>query len=130
MVSYFTTSTHIIIGSQHLHNCETITNDLILYLFCFSSVLAVIGMVAGLLLGSHDSWSSWVFCATAGIFLYVGLVDMIPELNSGHAHPYTSDAQTDSHVMEVFLQLLGMVIGALIMLLIALYEHDMKNAFL
>ena len=47
-------------------------------------------MIVGLLLGNVENWSSWIFCATAGIFLYVALVDMVPELNSGHNHPSVS----------------------------------------
>ena len=47
-------------------------------------------MIFGLLLGNIENWSSWIFCATAGIFLYVALVDMVPELNSGHNHPSVS----------------------------------------
>ena len=52
-----------------------------------SSVLAFIGMLAGVALGNIGHFSSWMFAATAGIFLYVALVDMMPELSSGHAHP-------------------------------------------
>ena len=52
-----------------------------------SSILAFMGMLAGLALGNLDHFSSWMFAATAGIFLYVALVDMMPELSSGHAHP-------------------------------------------
>merc|ERR1719471_996692 len=53
-----------------------------------SSFLSLVGMIVGLLLsnkqttneqGDAESWSSWIFCATAGIFLYVALVDMVPE---------------------------------------------------
>ena len=52
-----------------------------------SSLLAFLGMVAGLFLGTIHSFSAWMFAATAGIFLYVALVDMMPELSSGHSHP-------------------------------------------
>ena len=55
-----------------------------------STVLSVLGMVVGLHLGSLDAASTaWLFAATAGIFLYVALVDMMPELNSG-THCLTS----------------------------------------
>ena len=86
-------------------------------------------MVFGILLGELDWAAPWIFMATAGIFLYVALVDMIPELNSGHAHPYTQHAQHESHSMELILQILGMATGAGIMLIIALYEHELKEAF-
>jgi len=95
-----------------------------------SSVLAFVGMCLGRSLGDLDNVTPWIFTATAGIFLYVALVDMIPELNSGHAHPYTSKEQnSESKVTELCLQVLGMTLGGTIMLLIALYEHDMKNLF-
>lgn len=86
-------------------------------------------MVIGVILGNVESWTSWIFCATAGIFIYVALVDMVPELNSGHAHPYSANEQNHSHFMELGLQLLGMCTGIGIMFVIALYEHDLREAF-
>ena len=116
----------------------------------FSSVLALFGMIIGVLLGNIENFSVWIFSATAGVFLYVALVDMIPELNSGHAHPISEDdddnedeenggATTNSNkhtnggsedqFFELFLHLAGMCLGIGLMLLIALYEHDLKNFF-
>ena len=94
-----------------------------------SSVLAFIGMVAGLLFGTINNFSPWMFTATAGIFLYVALVDMMPELSSGHAHPISKDKQREGHWQEIVLQVSGMFMGVTIMLLIALYEHDLKGIF-
>jgi len=43
-----------------------------------SSVLAFTGMCFGVVLGTlHWTASSWVFALTAGIFIYVSLVDMV-----------------------------------------------------
>ena len=43
-----------------------------------SSVLAFTGMCLGVVLAAvHWSTSSWVFALSAGIFLYVSLVDMV-----------------------------------------------------
>ena len=53
-------------------------------------------MVIGILLGNLENFTPWIFMGTAGIFMYVALVDMIPELNSGHAHPYTSHEQHEA----------------------------------
>ena len=112
-----------------------------------SSVLAFIGMLAGLALGNIGHFSSWMFAATAGIFLYVALVDMMPELSSGHAHPISRClfkfiiweelfifdlCRTQQHGgqwLGLALHLLGMSLGVSIMLLIALYEHQLKNVF-
>merc|ERR1712013_353588 len=68
------------------------------------------------------------FLATAGVFLYVALVDMMPELSSGHAHPISKDHQKETRGLALFLQVLGMSAGICIMLLIALFEHDLKEA--
>ena len=35
------------------------------------------GMTVGILLGNVESLSVWIFSATAGVFLYVALVDMV-----------------------------------------------------
>jgi len=94
-----------------------------------SSVLAFIGMVGGFLLGTIDHFTPWMFTAVAGIFLYVALVDMMPELSSGHSHPVSQKKQLECRGTEVFLQVVGMSLGACIMLFIALYEDDMKSLF-
>ena len=110
-----------------------------------SSVLAYVGMVTGILLGQISDVTPWIFAATAGIFLYVALVDMMPELSSGHAHPisrclfiiweelFVFDlCRTQQHGgqwLGLALHLLGMSLGVSIMLLIALYEHQLKNVF-
>ena len=39
-----------------------------------------------------------------GVFLYVALVDMMPELSSGHTHPLSKEQQTEGHVLAVILQ--------------------------
>ena len=73
-----------------------------------SSILAFIGMVVGLLLGTINNFSPWMFTATAGTFLYVALVDMIPELSSGHSHPISSGKQQEGNWVDIVLQMLGM----------------------
>ena len=94
-----------------------------------SSVLSFIGMVLGILLGSISDVTPWIFSITAGIFLYVALVDMVPELSSGHTHPISKDRQGEGHWVGVVLQVLGMAMGVSIMLVIALYEHKMVEMF-
>ena len=61
-------------------------------------------MIFGRLLGDLPNVTPWIFMATAGVFLYVALVDMIPELNSGHSHPYTSEEHHESKATELCLQ--------------------------
>nr|XP_033336074.1 zinc transporter foi-like [Megalopta genalis]XP_033336075.1 zinc transporter foi-like [Megalopta genalis]XP_033336076.1 zinc transporter foi-like [Megalopta genalis] len=87
-----------------------------------SSVLCLFGMVFGVLLGSTPAVSSWMFAAAAGMFIYIALVDMIPELSSSHSAERSSQWQC-------ILQGLGLSCGLGIMLVIALYEHDLKTMF-
>ena len=95
-----------------------------------SSIIAFIGMVVGILFGTITSVTPWIFSMTAGIFLYVALVDMLPELSSGHAHPITRDRHGQMvYMVEVVLQLLGMCLGVSIMLVIAMCEQSLLELF-
>ncbi|XP_015183219.1 PREDICTED: zinc transporter foi-like [Polistes dominula] len=87
-----------------------------------SSVLCLFGMILGVLLGSTPAATSWIFSIAAGMFIYIALVDMIPELSSSHS------AERSSH-WQCLLQALGLSLGLGIMLVIALYEHNLKNIF-
>ncbi|KAK0073466.1 hypothetical protein PV325_009691, partial [Microctonus aethiopoides] len=99
-----------------------------------SSVLCLFGMIFGVLLGAAPSATSWIFAAAAGMFIYIALVDMgsivpemteanlIPELSSGHSEEGGSKWQC-------LLQALGLLTGLGIMLIIALYEHDLQHIF-
>lgn len=83
---------------------------------CVSSIFAFIGLVVGLLIGTHGTFSTWLLAATVGVFLYVSLVSMLTELKSSDMH-------------KVILNTLGMISGAVLLLLIGLYEHDLILLF-
>lgn len=42
-----------------------------------SAVIAFMGMIGGILIGSNESSIGWVLALTAGMFLYISLVDMV-----------------------------------------------------
>ncbi|XP_026483799.1 zinc transporter foi [Vanessa tameamea] len=86
-----------------------------------SSALCLAGMVCGVLAGHAPSATRWLFAAAAGMFLYIALVDMMPELSTSHSKEGT--------LCQCILQLMGLASGIGIMLVIALYEHDLKNLF-
>ncbi|KAK9510756.1 hypothetical protein O3M35_005477 [Rhynocoris fuscipes] len=81
-----------------------------------SSVLSLLGVVAGLLLGSYGKAALWVYAITAGSFLYISLATLVPEMHK-YAHS----------VPNTLLQLFGMFIGGGIMFLIAMYEHTLHE---
>ncbi|XP_059618191.1 zinc transporter foi [Phlebotomus argentipes] len=91
------------------------------YYNLLSSVLSFFGMVLGVFIGDTPEASGWIFAVAAGMFLYIALVDMMPELTSSH--------QEKCAVSTCILQVCGMLVGLCVMLLIALYENDLKSIF-
>ena len=72
--------------------------------------------VVGLLLGSQGDFSSWLLAGTVGVFLYVALVSMMTELRGGD----WSNTACNT---------VGMLCGAVLLLFIGLYEHDLILLF-
>lgn len=87
-----------------------------------SSILCFIGMLVGLFIGNLSLANAWVFAAVAGMFLYIALVDMVPELNSKNCHAFNG-------VTKFWIHLLGLGTGVTIMGVIAVYEHDLQSLF-
>lgn len=85
-----------------------------------SAMMAYIGMLIGTAVGQYaNNITLWIFAITAGMFLYVALVDMLPEMLHG-------DGDHEEHgfcpVGQFILQNLGLLFGFALMLVIALYE--------
>ncbi|XP_055688102.1 zinc transporter foi [Lutzomyia longipalpis] len=91
------------------------------YYNLLSSVLSFFGMVLGVFIGDTPEASGWIFAVAAGMFIYIALVDMMPELTSSH--------QERCALSTCLLQICGMLSGLSVMLLIALYENDLKSIF-
>ncbi|XP_061776663.1 zinc transporter ZIP6 isoform X1 [Nerophis ophidion] len=87
-----------------------------------SAMMAYFGMVVGILIGHYaENISMWIFALTAGLFMYVALVDMVPEMlhNDAGDHGF-------SHCGFFLLQNAGILLGFGIMLLIAVFEHKIR----
>ncbi|XP_050073849.1 zinc transporter foi [Anopheles maculipalpis] len=93
------------------------------YYNLLSSLLSLLGMVVGIIVGHQPEASGWVFAVAAGMFLYIAMVDMIPELTSSHG------AEERCKTSEFVLQFLGLTLGFSIMMVIAMYEHDLMLLF-
>ncbi|KAF4799605.1 zinc transporter ZIP10-like protein [Turdus rufiventris] len=113
-----------------------------------SAMMAYIGMLIGTAVGQYaNNITLWIFAVTAGMFLYVALVDMVRLLGLGSggfsqetwhfgaAAPQPAvqlpemlhgDGDNEEHgycpVGQFILQNLGLLLGFAIMLVIALYE--------
>jgi zinc transporter ZupT len=44
---------------------------------CVSSILCLLGMIIGVVVGNIAAATTWIFAVIAGLFLYVALVDMV-----------------------------------------------------
>ncbi|XP_078287392.1 zinc transporter ZIP5 isoform X1 [Rhinoraja longicauda] len=87
-----------------------------------SAVFSYLGMMLGIVVGQYTiNVTSWVFTITAGIFLYVALVDMLPELLRGRSH-----AGQEGIVGQFIGETLGFLLGVAVMLCIALFEDQLQ----
>ncbi|XP_076087840.1 uncharacterized protein LOC143058253 isoform X4 [Mytilus galloprovincialis] len=83
-----------------------------------SSLTAFLGLYIGILASSNDVARSWIFSAGAGMFIYVALANLIPEVLS-----YFKRVPN----LCMFLSLnFGLLLGYVSMLLLAIYEADFK----
>jgi zinc transporter ZupT len=90
---------------------------------CVSSVLCLLGMVVGVVVGNVAAASSWIFALIAGLFLYVALVDMLPEMTS------MNPKKGEHPLFHLVLQNSGMLLGVSVMLIIALFERQLQDSF-
>ncbi|XP_078542310.1 zinc transporter ZIP5 isoform X3 [Lissotriton helveticus] len=89
----------------------------------FSLLSAFLGYL-GMLVGTTVSQSSskvtpWIFAGTAGIFLYVALVDMLPDM-------LQRDPAGRRQTKTFFLRNAGFLLGTALMLCIALFEDELQ----
>ncbi|XP_066528471.1 zinc transporter ZIP5 [Hoplias malabaricus] len=83
-----------------------------------SALLGFVGVLGGTALGHQwAQYSPWILTITAGVFLYVALTDMMPEMLHG-------ERGSLSPVLSFLLQCVGLLVGGAIMLCIALFEED------
>ncbi|KAJ6658143.1 hypothetical protein lerEdw1_001619 [Lerista edwardsae] len=87
-----------------------------------SAFLAYWGIVVGTILSQSTSQvTPWIFAITAGVFLYVALVDMLPEMLQK-----SSSRVKKSSLIHFFLQNVGFLTGGALMLCIALFEGQIS----
>ena len=82
-----------------------------------STVLAYVGLALGIVAGTGELGRHIILCLTAGLFLYISLVDMMKEI--GEVDP------GNNRFLTPLLQHLGLLSGIGIMLFISLFEDKM-----
>ncbi|CAL1543498.1 unnamed protein product [Lymnaea stagnalis] len=89
-----------------------------LFVNCLSALMCYVGLVVGVLLGTTTMEATkWVFAVAGGLFLYVPMVDMLPDM-SNHLDLLLARGGTEARVVA-FLHTVGLLLGAGIILLIA-----------
>lgn len=74
-----------------------------------SACTCYVGLVFGILLGELHVGNEYIFAAAGGMFLYIALVDMVPELNSNLDQLAKQSVKLT--LFEFLLQNIGIIIG-------------------
>ena len=83
-----------------------------------------IGLIIGIFIGQQTKeGNQWVFAVMGGMFLYIALVDMLPELM------HSDELGGAGRLQIFFLQNVGILFGFILMLLIAFFEEDLITSW-
>lgn len=89
-----------------------------------AAVICYIGLVIGIIVGEATSANQWIFGLAGGIFVYIALADMIPEMKEQLAEAERSGSE---NMLLVFvIQNSGIVIGFLIILCLVQYGGEIQ----
>ncbi|EDO49001.1 predicted protein [Nematostella vectensis] len=83
-----------------------------------SACSCYLGLIIGIVIGQQMEVRLWIFAVAGGMFIYVALVDMLPDLM------HSESLQTDTW-KTFLLQNIGILTGFALMLIIAVFEEDL-----
>ncbi|XP_074065242.1 metal cation symporter ZIP14 isoform X2 [Macrotis lagotis] len=86
-----------------------------------SACCCYLGLAFGILAGSHFS-ANWIFALAGGMFLYIALADMFPEMNE----VCREDERSGSILIPFVIQNLGLLTGFTIMLVLTMYSGQIQ----
>ena len=96
-----------------------------------SACTCYLGLIIGILLGELDQANQIIFALAGGMFLYIALVDMVPELNEAvdEAARGGKDGTKGSlwkALFVFFLQNVGILVGIFSLFFLAKYQDDIQ----
>ncbi|XP_069133788.1 metal cation symporter ZIP14-like [Argopecten irradians] len=89
-----------------------------------SACMCYLGLIVGTLLGENTSAHDWIFGIAGGMFLYISLVDMMPEMNSEAENEENKRILGTARIF--ILQNLGLILGFAVILLMTLYGGEIN----
>ncbi|UJR26498.1 hypothetical protein I4U23_007825 [Adineta vaga] len=98
-----------------------------------SACSCYLGFLIGAKLGELESFHPWIYALSGGMFVYIGLADMIPELVSMGDEiekDYIAAKQPITTVLKLkilFCQNSGLILGFVIMFILGKYGGDLEN---
>ncbi|XP_013379013.1 zinc transporter ZIP14 isoform X2 [Lingula anatina] len=88
-----------------------------------SACACYLGLILGILVSEATAANEWVFALAGGMFLYISLADMMPEVN----HATEDEQNVGQGKTKIFIiQNLGLLTGFGVMLLLALYGGNIN----
>ncbi|RXG58461.1 Zinc transporter ZIP10 [Armadillidium vulgare] len=85
-----------------------------------SATTCYIGMGVGIAIGEFTQDSTYIFALAAGMFLYISLVDMLPEMNETATK--AAECSVRDSIQVLILQNLGMFLGVFILFVLAYFQ--------
>merc|ERR1711990_355361 len=80
----------------------------------FAAMISYAGVFMGVALSSNQEITNWLLAVVAGLFIYISLVDVAPEMKLSQ--------DDDCRHSRLILQNVGILTGFTLMILLALYE--------
>ena len=92
-----------------------------------SACTCYVGLVLGIVLGEMHLGNQYIFAAAGGMFLYIALVDMVPELNANFDR--ISKQSTKSALGVFLLQNIGILTGIFSLFILAKFQDKIQIDF-
>ncbi|KAL7640930.1 UNVERIFIED_CONTAM: hypothetical protein RMT77_008067 [Armadillidium vulgare] len=93
-----------------------------------SATTCYIGMGVGIAIGEFTQDSTYIFALAAGMFLYISLVDMLPEMNETATK--AAECSVRDSIQVLILQNLGMFLGVFILFVLAYFQDRISLGLL
>ena len=90
-----------------------------------SACTCYLGLILGILIGETHMGNQYIFALAGGMFLYIALVDMVPELNET-VDNLAKEASMTKSLLVFGLQNLGILAGIVCLFVLAKYQDDIQ----